>query len=462
MQPTTPNANTGRSPGPIELDMRAKLLDVLYTQRVGRQQLRRKIHDDIGQYLTSISINASLLARNCNQAREKELVAAITSASKMACRSTHDLANLLGPDGVYSQDAIEPGLRDLASYYDIDDTRPKINFLNNETADNVPQPLVEKICSLFEQFLLLFLPTYQAVEYVVSLSTPGKASNPSSFRLNLLAKGDPMRDSRPATEPQQLLLQQRTQIRNLRLSTETSGPLRQLQLRAEFSAEHYQPPAPETVPMKGGRVLVVDDHPFVRTGLRAALQEFWPGAVAESSSMEDAYRQFLADSPVLVITDISLPGANGIELVRRIKARTAATRVIVLSMFSDSQTVSRVMDAGADGYLAKASAGHCLESAVRTIMRGQNYIDPDTSMIFATNTLGGKATLDVLSPREFQIFVALANASSIRKIAENYHISVNTVGNHKRSILRKLKLKSVAEMTLMAVKEGLIVDADNS
>ena len=214
--------------------------------------------------------------------------------------------------------------------------------------------------------------------------------------------------------------------------------------------------------MNGGRVLIVDDHPFVRTGLRAALQEFWQGEVDEADSVEEAYRLFLAASPVLTITDISLPGANGIELVRRIRARSPSARVIVLSMFSDSQTVSRVMEAGADGFVAKASAGHCLEAAIKTIMAGEHYIDPETSMTFATNVLGGNATLDALSPREFQIFVALANANSTQQVAASYHISVNTVGNHKRSILRKLKLKSVAEMTLMAVKEGLIAEAENT
>jgi len=208
-----------------------------------------------------------------------------------------------------------------------------------------------------------------------------------------------------------------------------------------------------------GRVLIVDDHPFVRTGLRATLQTFWEGEINEAESVEDAYRLFVSTDPVLVITDISLPGANGIELVRRIRARSASARVVVLSMYSDLQTVTRAMDAGANGFVAKASAGHCLESAVRAIVQGQHYIDPETSMVFATQTLGGEATLDALSPREFQIFVALANANSIREVASNYHISVNTVGNHKRSILRKLKLKSVADMTLLAVKEGLIAEA---
>jgi two-component system invasion response regulator UvrY len=210
--------------------------------------------------------------------------------------------------------------------------------------------------------------------------------------------------------------------------------------------------------LDGGRVLIVDDHPFVRTGLRAALQEFWSGEVDEAGSVEDAYRQFLAGRPTLVITDISLPGANGIELVRRIKARNADSRIVVLSMFSDLKTVTRVMDAGADGFVDKASAGHCLEYAVRAIMAGERYVDPETSMVFATNTLSGEATLDSLSTREFQIFVALANAGSVKEVADTYHISVNTVGNHKRSIMRKLKLKSVTEMTLMAVKEGLIAD----
>ncbi|MEM9302480.1 MAG: response regulator transcription factor [Pseudomonadota bacterium] len=206
------------------------------------------------------------------------------------------------------------------------------------------------------------------------------------------------------------------------------------------------------------KALIVDDHPFVLGGIATILRSALDAEILESCDAESGYRTFVNQHPELVVTDISLPGASGLELVRRIRNRDSDTKIIVLSMYSDPQTVNRALEAGADAFIAKTSAAECLEQALTRVLSGHVYIDPDTSINCVANAARPqkRSALDRLSAREYQLFVSFAKGMSAREIAAAYHISINTVGNHRRNIFRKLGVRSTIDLALIAVGEGII------
>lgn len=210
--------------------------------------------------------------------------------------------------------------------------------------------------------------------------------------------------------------------------------------------------------MRLNAALIVDDHPFVLGGIAAVLRANLEAEILESFDAESGYRTFVNKEPGLVVTDIALPGASGLDLVRRIRSRDHAVKIIVLSMYSDPQTVSRALEAGADAFIAKTSASECLEHALSRVLAGHVYIDPETSINCVANTARPQrdSALDQLSAREYQLFVAFARGMAAREIAAAYHISINTVGNHRRNIFRKLGVRSTTDLALIAVRAGLI------
>ena len=248
MQPISPNANSSQLSDTMALDTRARLLGVLHQQRSSQQHLGRKIHDDIGQYLTSISINAGLLARRIQQGKDKELITAINSASKMACRATRELTNQLQPKGVFCQNAIELDLTELAAYYDIDDAQPRLTVRNIETLDSTSLTLSLKICTLFEQFLLLFLADHQADAYALSLADSADQPDAPNNQLTVTARGLRLARQPADIEKQQLILQQNLKITDLTLETTTVGQFQQVRMQTCFQPEQGQREVRATAP----------------------------------------------------------------------------------------------------------------------------------------------------------------------------------------------------------------------
>lgn len=205
------------------------------------------------------------------------------------------------------------------------------------------------------------------------------------------------------------------------------------------------------------RILVVDDHAVLREGLVAQINRE-PDLVV-CGEAEDA-RQALGSveklRPDLVLADITLPGRNGLELIRLIDALQPGLPVLVLSMHDASVFAERVLRAGGRGYISKQQSGHQLIAAIRRVLSGQIYLCDDVSTRLLGN-LSGKRTPSVLSPvelltdRELEVFTMIGKARETKEITRHLGMSAKTVEAHRASIKRKLKLKTGPELTRHAV-----------
>lgn len=205
-------------------------------------------------------------------------------------------------------------------------------------------------------------------------------------------------------------------------------------------------------------VLLVDDHTVVRTGFRLLL-EGTPDVrvIAEADSGEAACRRFDETTPDIVVLDLSMPGIGGLETLRRIRARNPAAKMLALSAHDDVMHARRALRQGALGFLSKRTAPETLLEAVRTVAAGQRYIDPRLAQEIALADVSGAVSpLELLSEREFEVFMRLANGSAVQRIATELNLSASTVGTHLYNIKQKLQVSNQAELTLVALRAGLI------
>ncbi|MBU6290761.1 MAG: response regulator [Burkholderiaceae bacterium] len=205
-------------------------------------------------------------------------------------------------------------------------------------------------------------------------------------------------------------------------------------------------------------VMLVDDHAVVRFGFRMLLESTDDiKVVAEAESAEAAYQQIPTAKPDVIVMDISLGGTMGVEATRRIVARDKAAKVLGLSSHEDPSYVRYMLKAGALGYLSKRSAPDELMHAIRQVAEGRMYIEASLSQRMALEEFNGeKSPIEVLSEREFGVFIQLAKGLSVNQIAELLTISPRTVGTHLYNVKQKLGAANQAELTLIAVRHGLI------
>ena len=205
-------------------------------------------------------------------------------------------------------------------------------------------------------------------------------------------------------------------------------------------------------------VMLVDDHAVVRFGFRMLLEATEDiKVVAEADSAETAYQQIPAAKPDVIVMDISLGGTMGVEATRRIVARDKMAKVLGLSSHEDPSYVRYMLKAGALGYLSKRSAPDELIHAIRQVSEGRMYIDTQLSQRMALEEFNGeKSPIEVLSEREFGVFIQLAKGLSVNQIADLLNISPRTVGTHLYNVKQKLGVANQAELTLIAVRHGLI------
>jgi len=205
-------------------------------------------------------------------------------------------------------------------------------------------------------------------------------------------------------------------------------------------------------------VVLVDDHAVVREGYRRLLERTGDiQVVAEGASGEEAYRLFCAHDHAVVVMDINLPGMSGIEATRRMIARQPNAKVLVFSMHEDALFGSRALQAGALGYVTKASAPEVLVEAVREVSQSRIYLSRDMAQELALQTMPGQQVpLNTLSPREFEVFRQLAEGRSIAEIAQVLSLSQKTVANYQSLIKQKLEADTSAQMVWIALKRGLV------
>lgn len=206
------------------------------------------------------------------------------------------------------------------------------------------------------------------------------------------------------------------------------------------------------------KVMLVDDHAVVRMGFKLLLESASDiKVVAEAESGEQSVRLYVEHQPDVVVMDITMPGIGGLEAIERIMAKDNHARILVLSAHEDSVHPKRVLAAGALGYLTKRSAAEELIKAIRTVAGRKMYLEANIAQQMAIQQLSGDANpVDVLSAREFEVFIALAKGNTTNEIAETLNLSPRTVGTHLYNIKQKLGASTSADLALMAMRCGLI------
>jgi two-component system invasion response regulator UvrY len=205
-------------------------------------------------------------------------------------------------------------------------------------------------------------------------------------------------------------------------------------------------------------VMLVDDHAVVRMGFKMLLESASDiKVVAEAENGEQAVKMYVEHQPDVVVMDITMPGIGGLEAIERIMAKDNTARILVLSAHEDSVHPKRVLNAGAMGYLTKRSAAEELIKAIRTVAGRKMYLEANIAQQMAIQQLSGEANpVDVLSDREFEVFIALAKGKTTNDIADTLCLSPRTVGTHLYNIKQKLNANNSAEIALIAMRSGLI------
>jgi two-component system NarL family response regulator len=210
------------------------------------------------------------------------------------------------------------------------------------------------------------------------------------------------------------------------------------------------------------KVLLVDDHTMFREALHIMLdrepQLCVVGELGDAALIEETVARL---QPDVVVMDVSMPGVNGIEATRTLKAKYPKLKVVALSAYSYKQFVMEMLDAGAIAYVVKSAAGELLVHAIASAAAGETYLCPEaTAILVESSRLGGKGGTAkqesiLLGRRETQVLRLLALGQSSPQIGESLHIATSTVDVHRRNIMNKLELHTVAALTTYALRTGL-------
>ena len=207
------------------------------------------------------------------------------------------------------------------------------------------------------------------------------------------------------------------------------------------------------------RVLVADDHTIVREGLKQILAKSGDLVVAgEAANGNDVLRMVREHEWDVLVTDMSMPGRNGLELIKLVIAARPKLPVLVLSMYGEEQFAVRAIRAGASGYLNKESASDQLVSAIRKIAGGGVYVSAAVSETLLRNVRDGERNLphEQLSDRELQVLQFIAGGLSVNDIAARLNLSPKTVSTHKTRLLEKMNMSNQAELIRYALAHGLV------
>jgi DNA-binding NarL/FixJ family response regulator len=207
------------------------------------------------------------------------------------------------------------------------------------------------------------------------------------------------------------------------------------------------------------RILIADDHAIVRAGLKQFIADQTDMEVsAEASTGSETIAAVRAGEFDVVLLDISMPDKNGIDTLKTLKHVKPELPVLMLSAYAEDQYAVNLLRAGAAGYLNKEAASTQLVGAIRTVVHGRKYVSPSLAQILADGVSGDadRPLHAELSQREFQIFCKLAAGAAVSKIADELNLSVKTVSTYRTRILEKMAMKSNADLTYYAIKNGLI------
>lgn len=209
------------------------------------------------------------------------------------------------------------------------------------------------------------------------------------------------------------------------------------------------------------RLLLVDDHHLVRSGLRRLLDEEADlDVVAEAPTGEEALRLARELTPEIVLMDVNMPGMGGLEATRRLLATQPQVKVIAVSMYADEPYPSRLLEAGAAGYLSKDSAADEVVAAVRQVAAGKSFVAPSIASKLAVSLIKGSggSPFDQLSQREMQVAMLVTQGRTTQAISDSLCLSPKTVSTYRYRVFEKLDVGNDVELTRMAMRYGLLED----
>lgn len=207
------------------------------------------------------------------------------------------------------------------------------------------------------------------------------------------------------------------------------------------------------------RVLIADDHSIVREGIKSLLaNEPDIQVAAEACNSDEVFVKIQNETIDLVILDITMPGQSGLEALKQLKAENQDLPVLILSMHPEEQYGMRVLKAGADGYLTKEAVPEELLLAIRKLTQGKKYISSTLAERLAKNLnrIGTRSVHQSLSDREYEVLRCIGKGKTVSRIASELYLSVSTVSTYRSRILEKLNLKTSADLTYYAIKQGLV------
>jgi DNA-binding NarL/FixJ family response regulator len=207
------------------------------------------------------------------------------------------------------------------------------------------------------------------------------------------------------------------------------------------------------------RILIADDHPIVRRGLKSLLARELEGAVCgEAGNAQQVLSEVQSHDWDLVILDVTMPGRSGLDVLRDLKGLRPKLPVLALSMHPEDQLGKRMLKAGASGYMTKETAPEELIKAVRKVLAGGVYVSPALAERLALDLRenSGRPLHETLSHREFEVLRMIASGKTVTQIAEDLHLSVPTVSTHRAHILEKMNMTTTAELIRYALQNHLV------
>jgi len=207
------------------------------------------------------------------------------------------------------------------------------------------------------------------------------------------------------------------------------------------------------------KLLIADDHPIVRNGIKDIIQDISaPFEIDEAEDAHEVVQKVISNDYDVIILDISMPGGGGLNALKQIKQAKPLTKVLMLSIYDDEQYINRSLKAGASGYLTKSVASEELELAIKKVLSGEKYLSSEVASKMATfiYTDKEKNKHELLSEREYQVFIQLAKGDTTTEIAEELHISPKTVSTYRDRIMEKMGMSRNSELIHYAIKNKLV------
>ena len=206
------------------------------------------------------------------------------------------------------------------------------------------------------------------------------------------------------------------------------------------------------------KVFIADDHAIVREGLKQIIGETSDmDVVGEAANSQEVIEKALQENCDVILLDIAMPGRGGLDTLEELKRQRSELPILMLSMYPEEQYAVRALRAGASGYLTKGSAPEELIAAIRKVSQGGKYVSASLAETLASHLEKGaqKPVHEMLSDREYQVMLMIASGKTVTEIADELSLSVKTISTNRTRMLRKMGMKTNAEITYYAIKQGL-------